>query len=288
MKRSISLVLMLCLLLGLCACGDKAISDNRPPVTQASPAPELLPLPTSEESPEPTTQSTPKPRPDPTPAATVVPTPAPTVVPTPAPTTVPTPGPTASSVPAEGYIEVLRNPAQGIYQGPSYDYGKVGIVLNATGYTIMEEQTDYEGNLWGRLKSGMGWIDLSSARAFEGTPPLLTANYAIMGRLSSNYQELYPFAYSENDALIDIRATAPVTDVELVMLDPTDNMVIEYYGTVESLGAMESLLTHLIFWGDFTTYGVSLTDEYGMQRLFAICSSGRNGELIVYEVDLNS
>lgn len=274
MRRSISLLLLLCLFLGLCACGDKAISDNIPPVTQASPTPELLPLPTPEESPEPTPSATPELTPETSPEQTAEPTPTPVPVPT--------------STPDGGYIEILRNPAQGIYEGPSYDCGKVGIILQATGYTIMEEQTDDEGNLWGRLKSGIGWVDLTSARAFEGAPPLLTANYADMNRVGSSYREFYPLEDSEYSVLTDVRVTAPVTDIELVMLEPFDYTVTESYGVFGSLNTMEPLLTRLIFWGDFTTYGISLTDEQGNERLFAITMSGRNGELVVYEVDLNS
>ncbi len=268
MKRSFSLVLILCLLLGLCACADNTGPDNTVPPAQTSPTPEILPLPTPDAGPEPTPEATPEARPEASPEQTPEGTPAPT--------------------PAEGYIEVLRNPAQGIYEGPSYDYSKVGIVLQATGYTIMEEAADDEGNLWGRLKSGIGWIDLTSARAFEGTPPLLTANFADMNRVGSSYREFYPLEDSEYSVLTDIRVTAPVTDIELVMLEPFDCTVTESYGGIEGLDTMEPLLSKLIFWGDFTTYGISLTDEQGNERLFAITMSGRNGELVVYEVDLNS
>lgn len=260
MKRVLSLLLIACLILSLCACGEKTPA--------ASPSP--IPIPD---------KGTPPP---------VLPTPAPTLEPSPIPTPTPTPSPTPEAAPDGSYIEILENPAQGIYEGPGYDYAKVGIVLKATGYTIMEEQSDEEGNIWGRLKSGIGWVDLTSARAFEGTPPLLTANYADMNRIDGPYREFYPLEDSEYAILTDIRVTAPVTDLELVMLDPLENTVTESYGWIAGLDAMECMLTKLIFWGDFTTYGISLTDEQGNERLFAITMSGRNGELVVYEVDLNS
>lgn len=264
MKRLFSILLMLCLLLGLCACGG----ETEAPAGTPAPAPTQLPLPTPETGTEPTPEGTVGPTPEAAPSPTEEPSPTP--------------------APEQAYIEVLRNPAQGIYEGPSYDYGKVGIILSATGYTIMEEQSDDEGNLWGRLKSGIGWVDLTSARAFEGTPPLLTANFADMNRVGSSYREFYPLEDADYSILMDIRVTAPVTDIELMMLEPFEYTVTESYGGIESLDTMEPLLTELIFWGDFTTYGVSLTDEQGAQHLFAITMSGRNGELVVYEPDLNS
>ena len=48
-----------------------------------------------------------------------------------------------------------------IYDGPGYDHFPVGTVQVATLYTIMDEFSDGEGNIWGRLKSGAGWVDLT-------------------------------------------------------------------------------------------------------------------------------
>ncbi len=62
------------------------------------------------------------------------------------------------------YIENIKNPDQPVYKGPGYDTGKVGTVEKATAYTIVAEERDAEGNLWGKLKSGAGWIDLDDAR----------------------------------------------------------------------------------------------------------------------------
>lgn len=45
-----------------------------------------------------------------------------------------------------------------IYEGPSYDSGIADIIGEAGVYTIVEECTDDYGNIWGRLKSGAGWI----------------------------------------------------------------------------------------------------------------------------------
>lgn len=45
-----------------------------------------------------------------------------------------------------------------VYEEPSVNSTYVGPVGARGVYTIMEDTTDAEGNLWGRLKSGMGWV----------------------------------------------------------------------------------------------------------------------------------
>lgn len=60
------------------------------------------------------------------------------------------------------YLVYISNPDYPIYKGPGYEYAYVGTVEIAAQYTIVEERYDPWGNLWGRLKSGAGWIALSS------------------------------------------------------------------------------------------------------------------------------
>ena len=60
------------------------------------------------------------------------------------------------------YLVYISNPDYPIYKGPGYEYACVGTVEIAAQYTIVEERYDSWGNLWGRLKSGAGWIALSS------------------------------------------------------------------------------------------------------------------------------
>ena len=68
----------------------------------------------------------------------------------------------APAIPSEfPYIIYVSDPNEPIYSGPGYGYSYEGTVEIATQYTIMEERYDNAGNLWGRLKSGAGWICLS-------------------------------------------------------------------------------------------------------------------------------
>ena len=69
------------------------------------------------------------------------------------------------------YIINVNDPNKPIYSGPGYDYSYEGTVEVAAQYTIVQEQYDSQGNLWGRLKSGAGWISLNE-KPISRTPYL--------------------------------------------------------------------------------------------------------------------
>lgn len=62
--------------------------------------------------------------------------------------------PAAKEVP---YLFSAKNASYSIYSGPSYDSDFVEDLPAGT-YTIVEEAYDENNNLWGKLKSGLGWI----------------------------------------------------------------------------------------------------------------------------------
>jgi len=94
----------------------------------------------------------------PTPQPTQTPTPAPT----PAPTPVPTPEPTQQPLNAVPYTISLGGTIP-IYSGPGYDYVYVQTVGQDGVYTIVEEYINNYNEIWGRLKSGVGWVYLRYA-----------------------------------------------------------------------------------------------------------------------------
>lgn len=51
-----------------------------------------------------------------------------------------------------------------IYTGAGYEYVTAGSVSDKDFPEIMEVREGKESNLWGRLKSGAGWIPLAKAR----------------------------------------------------------------------------------------------------------------------------
>lgn len=281
MKRIITIVLIICFALSLCACADSAggalpaTPTPMPDDTMTYPVEGGDELYIDRPMPTPPTASA---------ESSVAPQPEETAVPM-----VEQPSPTPEA-PVSKFPYTLRidNPAQGIYKEPSYDSTKVGMVITATVYTIVDEATDDEGILWGKLKSGIGWVDLDSIYSFDGKIPLVTANFADLNRIEEPYEAFYPAERYEWAVLADIRVTAPVSDVRLLMLEPLDYTVYEEYCYLGGLEPLQAFVTELYFSGDFTTYGLSLIDEYGMERIFAIGQSGRNGELVVWEVTGNN
>lgn len=67
----------------------------------------------------------------------------------------------------EPYVIEVTNPKLSIYDSPSYNANIVGEITDKSRYTIVEEyiepgQTSI-GYIWGKLKSGVGWINMYDA-----------------------------------------------------------------------------------------------------------------------------
>ena len=67
----------------------------------------------------------------------------------------------------EPYVIEVTNPKLSIYDSPSYSANIVGEITDKSRYTIVEEyiepgQTSI-GYIWGKLKSGLGWINMYDA-----------------------------------------------------------------------------------------------------------------------------
>ncbi len=69
----------------------------------------------------------------------------------------------------EPYIIQVKNPVLNIYDEPDYNANIVGQITNQAKYTIVEEHHDvYSESIWGKLKSGAGWINLEDAEHTAG------------------------------------------------------------------------------------------------------------------------
>ena len=334
-KRILCLLLLLCLLLCLCACGAEVTPETE--VSGQTAAPDLAPEPA--ETPEVT-----PPPPPPTPELT--PEPTPNAKPTPEVTATP-----QTEKPAFKEYLVVLGPEVHAYDGPSYDRGYTGFIMGEMGsYTIVEERRDDEGRLWGRLKSGAGWVDLTGIRtekpAFEhylielgALTPIFTGpsyddghagvvgtdgSYTIVeerwddegnlwGRLKSGAgwvnltdeeiargallrvcfaedlqtvgtpQELV-FAHSEYAVKLAFMAGAELRNIEFcsmafgeARLEPDETL-----HKMSGLKKGEVLLVTMEFPGDFSSYGISFQDAAGEEHHYAVSISGRNGEPVLW------
>lgn len=182
------------------------------------------------------------------------------------------------------YRQRVTSPDEPIFTGPGYDEGYVRTVEEAGVYTIVEEHWDDEGNLWGRLKSGAGWLDLTHVRSPEAAALPVTASLAENALPAAEYHT-YIIEDSEYTSWLIFHAREMLTDIRLVSLELTEEgfAIGETLHALPELPPEQPLLAGVVFHGDMTTYGLRFTDDAGQQRLFAAYISGRNGMLVLEE-----
>ena len=182
------------------------------------------------------------------------------------------------------YTEKISRWDQRIYAGPGYDYECVGTVRETGVYTIVEEVRDEEGSLWGKLKSGAGWVDLTDCRDTGKEMLPISANYANDVALSGEVVR-YTVDDSEYSVELAFVANETLTDVSFSILElgEGDYEVSEVYCTMPELAAGSAFVPSVCFYGDFTMYKLSFIDAKGAARHFCVVQSGRNGELILNE-----
>jgi hypothetical protein len=172
----------------------------------------------------------------------------------------------------------IDDPDTCIYAGPAFTAEVAALVEEAGVYTITEEATDPDGNIWGRLKSGLGWVCLTD-------PPLVPihADYA-----PESFNAYHAYWSDETDYITSIgfTPTQKLTDVRFGLLDwfETESwQMSEVLHTIDSMDPDHPFLAQVVFWGDMTTYGISFTDEAGNARHFAVSISGKDGSLVCQE-----
>ena len=179
---------------------------------------------------------------------------------------------------AREYTLRIEDPETMIYAGPAFLSGAVAMVEEAGTYTIVEEALDRDGNTWGKLKSGAGWICL--------TEPALAPIYADYAEESFNAYHAYWSDETDYITSIGFTPAEKLTNVRFGLLDwfETESwqMAEELY-TMDEIDPDHAFLAQVVFWGDMTTYGISFTDADGETRHFAVSFSGKDGSLICQE-----
>ena len=170
-----------------------------------------------------------------------------------------------------------------IFDGPGYDEIYKTVVGEDGVYTIVETQTDTEGNEWGRLKSGIGWINLTELETYKNHP--IVISFAT-DKMMENAIESHVVEESDYTETLIFTSNENLTDVRFTMIDYTsENFDAEIIHTTPKLDKGETYALGVVFGGDMTTYGVIFSDEDGTEHYYLACISGRNGALIWQEYD---
>ena len=191
----------------------------------------------------------------------------------------------ATAVPEKSvpYLQRIERSDQSIYEGPGYDYCFVDTVRQRGTYTIVEEVRDSEGNLWGRLKSGIGWVDLTEIGSENYKNALMSANYADEDFVRHGAYHHYTSG-QEYSIPIVFRAYGRIQDVKLYGIELNDAGLLPGADliTLPEMTEEIPLVAELAFPGDMSMYGIQF-DEDGRTRVYSIHISGRNGALILVE-----
>lgn len=185
------------------------------------------------------------------------------------------------------YLLQIPRADQSVFEGPGYDYVFVGTIREPGVYTIVEESRDWEGNLWGRLKSGMGWVDLTEIRSEDYANARISANYAEENLLlQGNFYHCFGND-SEYSIPVAFRAYGTLRDVVLFDFAFIGEEYLpnaDLFRLSEWNGEMP-LVAELNFPGDMTMYGIRFVDENGDTHVYSVYISGRNGALVLTEYE---
>lgn len=238
--------------------------------------PENLLTPTT----EPATEPTAEPTTEPTVAPITEPTAAPTTEPTTAPATEPTTEPT--SAPDKKNLQEVKAIGAYIFDEPSYDGGVVQPMSTGT-YTIVKEKMDDEGNLWGKLKSGLGWICLTDIRNFDEP--------VAIGELDPDLEKSGKYkAYAIHDTeyaipvVIQACRNLDILDVYSCLMVEDDMAPEDLLVSCSGMKKGEKIVVWLEFPGDFSTYEIQAMYGNGQTCRFQVATSGRNATLSVWPV----
>ena len=170
-----------------------------------------------------------------------------------------------------------------LFDGPGYDFSYLGLVGMDGVYTIVEQWPDEEGHIWGKLKSGAGWIDCTDIEFMSDRPVIIS--FLDDALLKSGEFVFCQAEASEYSTKIAVRAAKPIQNVRFKSLIlgekfwETDRILY----CEDFMDALMPLVIEVTFWGDMTTFGFDFTDEYGLDHQYYISISGRNGTLSVWE-----
>ncbi|MBQ3252107.1 MAG: hypothetical protein IJB02_02570 [Oscillospiraceae bacterium] len=226
-----------------------------------------------------------------TPASTVAATEA--TVPSTVPSTEPTQAPTVPATePQEAapktptskvpYLQKVKQSNCPYYKGPGYNYKVNGTIKKPGTFTIVKEQYDDDGNLWGKLKSGVGWINLTEVKAQSNSKPMITVAGASKSFISGKNYHHIQAGDPEYYRKIKLTCRETYTDVLLYeLVIDMDEDKLEQVGSVKTWNSNKAIYAELSYPGDFSEYVIRITDKNGKQHWFSLYESGKDGSICI-------
>lgn len=167
----------------------------------------------------------------------------------------------------------IPNKDQPIYSGPGYQYTYVGDIGIAGIYTIVQETRDSDNNLWGKLKSGIGWVDLNEVRRLDNP---ITIDYADPDLLASgNFHRCDDHAGAHSTA-VAFRAHETLYNVQIFYntynydYDIEDGYDLFY---LKKLTPDKPIVAAISF-SDTSVYLISFEDAFGNFYMYEFYESG--------------
>lgn len=167
-----------------------------------------------------------------------------------------------------------------IYNGPGYEYELTGRVGEAGVYTIVEEAAEGEGRLWGKLKSGIGWVDLTLLNAEEGG--IVTADYADDKLLASKNYHYFSTGTSASKLTIAFHAHIDLENVSFYSVDLSQSYQKgpELF-RIPKWNPSQPFVASVPFSGSMSAYGLSFSYGNGYHYDFTVMTSGKDGSIIL-------
>ena len=188
------------------------------------------------------------------------------------------------------FLQKIRRIDQGLYSGPGYAYSWLGNMAENGTYTILAEIPDEEGELWGKLKSGNGWVNLTDIRQEGSNIPIVSATVADNRLLKTGNYERYVVDSDEYTQQVAICAHQEIRNVEFYSMDVTEDYEADQLlFSAAKVKSGHFLLVEISFPGDMTTFGVRFTDKNGESYSYLLLESGYanydNGGFDMWEED---
>ena len=178
------------------------------------------------------------------------------------------------------YLFKITDPDYPLYDGPGYGYDNAGTVKEAGVYTIIEEARDEDDDLWGKLKSGAGWVNLTDTGVLEP----ISVDYAEEALLNSeDTYHKFTAEDSEYTSWIAFEAKEILENVNIEVLQYNEETyeVDEVLYELTELTPEKPLVAGVVYYGDMTTYGISFKDSNENMYHYAVYMSGKDGSILL-------